>query len=482
MALTFPDISATSLTPTAVKTSAYTAVAGEFVPVDTTSGVVTVTLPTAPADKATVGVKHVVQGSTNTVTVATGGSDVFNKAGGSTSLTLTLLTQGVLLQYQASGGIWYVVADDLPLAQIDGRYVLGTALSSSTPGATAGSGAAGSSTNVSRSDHVHASPQLSATVPAALGAAAAGSATDAAKQDHVHPTTSLELTANKNAASGYLGLNSDSTPGIALGNAQPFTASGTWTKPTNCTLVAVICIGAGGGGGAGARRASGTATSGGAGGTAGGYSFNVFRASDLGSTEAVTVGTGGGGAAAQTTNDSDGANGTAGGFSSFGATRVRSNGGGLGNGGTAGTSTNGGGGRGMVAQATGATGTAGAAGSAASGVGGAGAGGSGGGISTTPGQFGGGAGGNTTQNGDASASAGTSGGGAGGTGTSGSANTPTPGAGGGGGGSNISGAGGAGGNGGTYGGGGGGGGSALNGSNGGAGGNGANGFVLVVSI
>lgn len=110
------------LTPTAVKTGAYTAAAGEFVPVDTTSAGVTVTLPTAPPDKTRIGVKHVVRGSTNTVTVAAGGSDVFNVTSGSTSLTLTLVNQAISLQYKASGAIWYVIADDEPLSGLDARY------------------------------------------------------------------------------------------------------------------------------------------------------------------------------------------------------------------------------------------------------------------------------------------------------------------------------------------------------------------------
>jgi len=110
------------LVPTTVKTGAYTAVAQEYVPCDTTSASFTVTLPTTPADKTTMGVKMVVQGGTNTVTVNTGGSDVFNKAGGASSLTLSLLAQGVLLQYKASAGIWYILADDLTLAQLDLRY------------------------------------------------------------------------------------------------------------------------------------------------------------------------------------------------------------------------------------------------------------------------------------------------------------------------------------------------------------------------
>jgi hypothetical protein len=102
--------SSSLVTPTAVKTSAYTAAAGDLVPVDTTSGAVTITLPAAPADEARVAVKHVIQGGSNAVTIARGGSDVFDKADGSTSLSLPDVTQGVLLQYKASSGIWYTVA------------------------------------------------------------------------------------------------------------------------------------------------------------------------------------------------------------------------------------------------------------------------------------------------------------------------------------------------------------------------------------
>ena len=85
---------AQALVATAVKTSAYGAAAGDFVPVDASGGSVTVTLPTTPADKTRVGIKMIATASTNTVTIAAGGSDVFNKAGGSASLSLSLLNQG----------------------------------------------------------------------------------------------------------------------------------------------------------------------------------------------------------------------------------------------------------------------------------------------------------------------------------------------------------------------------------------------------
>ncbi|HXH26668.1 MAG TPA: hypothetical protein VNG90_02145 [Candidatus Acidoferrum sp.] len=119
---TWQPASGGAFTPTSVKTSGYTAVPSDLVPVDTTSGPITITLPTAPADKTEVAIKHIIQGGTNAVTIAAGGSDVFNKASGSTSLTLSLLNQAVILEYKASGAIWYVLSDDLPLSGLDQRY------------------------------------------------------------------------------------------------------------------------------------------------------------------------------------------------------------------------------------------------------------------------------------------------------------------------------------------------------------------------
>jgi len=93
-----------------------------------------------------------------------------------------------------------------------GTALQGSALSSSTPAATAASGAAGTSTTVSRSDHAHASPQLTASTPAATAASGTvGTATDTARSDHVH--ASPQLTSNTPAAiaaSGAVGTGTAS--------------------------------------------------------------------------------------------------------------------------------------------------------------------------------------------------------------------------------------------------------------------------------
>ena len=80
----------------------------------------TVTLPQGAPSGSLVAVKMVTLGGSNTVTVQAVSGDVFNKAGGGTTATLSLQSQGVLLEYQT--GIWIVLSDDLPLSQLDARY------------------------------------------------------------------------------------------------------------------------------------------------------------------------------------------------------------------------------------------------------------------------------------------------------------------------------------------------------------------------
>lgn len=110
------------LTPAPIKVGAYTAGTGDFVPCDVSGGSFTVTLPVTPADKSMIGVKLVRLGGTNTVTIAAGGTATFNDDG-TTSLTLKLLNQAVVVQYDLALNVWYVTGDDLPLGQLDSRYI-----------------------------------------------------------------------------------------------------------------------------------------------------------------------------------------------------------------------------------------------------------------------------------------------------------------------------------------------------------------------
>lgn len=69
-----------------------------------------------------------------------------NKTGGPTSGTLTLVNQAVLLIYAAAAGIWYVISDDLPMSDLDGRYVLASTMT--TLGDTLYGGSAGAATRL----------------------------------------------------------------------------------------------------------------------------------------------------------------------------------------------------------------------------------------------------------------------------------------------------------------------------------------------
>jgi hypothetical protein len=100
-------------------TSAYTANPGDVVQVNAAGGAVIVKLPSAPADKSRVTVKLISGTSvTNVATVQTQGSDVYDVTSGSTSATLILQNQAKTFQYQASSGIWYGLASDMPLSAL----------------------------------------------------------------------------------------------------------------------------------------------------------------------------------------------------------------------------------------------------------------------------------------------------------------------------------------------------------------------------
>lgn len=109
------------LLPTSVQSGSITAAAGQLVLVTTASGNATVSLPTGVEAGSQVGVKMVVLGGSNTVTIACTGSDKLNIAGGPTTLSLSMLNQGALLVY--TGSLWVIEGDDIPLAGLDARYM-----------------------------------------------------------------------------------------------------------------------------------------------------------------------------------------------------------------------------------------------------------------------------------------------------------------------------------------------------------------------
>lgn len=108
------------LAPTAVKTGAYNASAADLVLCNTSAASFTVTLPTAPADKTTIGIKVIVFGAGKTLTVAAGGSDVFNVASGAVSQAYgNGVNQGAIWQYIAATAVWLEIASDPSTATED---------------------------------------------------------------------------------------------------------------------------------------------------------------------------------------------------------------------------------------------------------------------------------------------------------------------------------------------------------------------------
>jgi hypothetical protein len=98
----------TRLTPTTVKTSAYSANPSDLVACDISAGSFTVTLPTAPGDETQICVeivKRLTTGAPFYVTIAAGGTDVLFRPAGPAS---GIFGRGsIVLQYQLSTGVWF---------------------------------------------------------------------------------------------------------------------------------------------------------------------------------------------------------------------------------------------------------------------------------------------------------------------------------------------------------------------------------------
>lgn len=152
-----------------------------------------------------------------------------------------------------------------------------------------------------------------------------------------------------------------------LPNVQIFTASGTWIKPVGCKFVEVILWGGGGGGGQGGSNTGLVVRQGGGGGGGGAKAREVFLASDLTATVAVTVAGNAAGGSGGLSGASGGL-GTSGTTSLFGLFASAGGGGGGGPGQNSALISSGGGGGGGIGGGN-ETGTAGGTGTPATGGG-----------------------------------------------------------------------------------------------------------------
>lgn len=124
-----------NLVPTAEQTAPYTASVSDLVLMNAASGSQTITLPNEPADRSRVGFKITAITAPNTVTLQTQGSDVFNRTGGPTSITLSTDNAGEV-QYDAALGAWIVVTLSFTATALNNLYDVNGAAAAAVTGLT----------------------------------------------------------------------------------------------------------------------------------------------------------------------------------------------------------------------------------------------------------------------------------------------------------------------------------------------------------
>jgi hypothetical protein len=120
-----PSGGGSSLTPTAIKTSNYSAVVGDLVLASSVTSW-TIQLPTAPADKSQVAAQMVAQTSTNNITIQTGGSDVidYNGTSGVSAVSLTSVNQVIILQYDVALASWFTLSNTITSSSTSALEIL----------------------------------------------------------------------------------------------------------------------------------------------------------------------------------------------------------------------------------------------------------------------------------------------------------------------------------------------------------------------
>lgn len=334
-----------ALIATTSKTSNYTAAVDDLVIVDGHSGSPVITLPTSPSGPApTVGVKRLDSTSFtsgNTPTIAVAGGNAF-LGGSTTAINLILQGHTYILQYDPSRSQWIVVSTDVPVTQLDSRYLnqntTGSAATLTTPRTidgqsfngsanitvvAPGTNAASSKTTPVDADELPLVDSAAANVLAKLTWANLKAAIKTYYDSVASTMTNKTLTAPVltapvlgTPASGTL-TNCTGLPvaGITFASvvAEYTSTQSGITTPTGITGVWLErLIGPGCGGGSGRKGAAGSVRCGGGAGGAGGLISDVWiPVAQLGATWTLTIPAAGTGGAAVSANDADGNAGTA---------------------------------------------------------------------------------------------------------------------------------------------------------------------------
>jgi hypothetical protein len=307
-----------------VQTANFTAVAGNGYPVDTTSGVITVTLPASPTAGQIITILDYSGNSpTNNIIISPNGNKI---QGSASNIKLVINRQSVNLVYVDSTQGWLSYADqNVPLiSPYTATYLIvagggGGAASITTFNTTGGGGAGGLLTGTQNLIN----GTTYSIVVGAGGSGGTGGTVSSGSGTNGSNSTAFGLTAigggssnnNNNPSNGSNGGSGGAplgTGSVGSGTAGQGNNSGSSTASAN--------YGQGGGGGAGATGGNGTTTAGGNGGIgvqssitgtalyyAGGGGGGTFNGGTAGS-----GGSGGGGnaGAATTTSANAGASGT----------------------------------------------------------------------------------------------------------------------------------------------------------------------------
>lgn len=121
LAASLPGTYAPKPTPTATKTAAYTAAAGELAVMNVAAGATVLTLPAAPADKTQVAYRAIGATAAAPMTIARGGTDTIGTSGATTA-SIPLDGESGVLQYDAANTRWLGISNVKPQAALDLTY------------------------------------------------------------------------------------------------------------------------------------------------------------------------------------------------------------------------------------------------------------------------------------------------------------------------------------------------------------------------